>query len=282
MIFFLGDQYLLKTPVALAEYLNYHQKLVFVGDFTYFLRMFESIVEVKGLTKVFKSLKAVDNVSFCMYRGEILGLLGPNGAGKTTIIHMLLGLTTPTAGEVNIFGQHLAKYRKEIMQEANFSSNYVSMPNSLTVIECLKVFARLYRVKNKEEKIAELLHIFEIEDIQDKLVRHISSGQQTRLNLAKSLINDPKILFLDEPTASLDPDIADKTRRLLRLIKKNSNISILYTSHNMKEMEEMSDRIIFLHKGKIIAEGEPKTVIKSFKGKDLEEVFLKVAREEKI
>jgi len=282
VIFFLGDQYLLKTPVALAEYLNYHQKLVFVGDFTYFLRMFESIVEVKGLTKVFKSLKAVDNVSFCMYRGEILGLLGPNGAGKTTIIHMLLGLTTPTAGEVNIFGQHLAKYRKEIMQEANFSSNYVSMPNSLTVIECLKVFARLYRVKNKEEKIAELLHIFEIEDIQDKLVRHISSGQQTRLNLAKSLINDPKILFLDEPTASLDPDIADKTRRLLRLIKKNSNISILYTSHNMKEMEEMSDRIIFLHKGKIIAEGEPKTVIKSFKGKDLEEVFLKVAREEKI
>jgi ABC-2 type transport system ATP-binding protein len=243
--------------------------------------MLEPIVEVEGLTKVFKSLKAVNQVSFFIYPGEILGLLGPNGAGKTTIIHMLLGLTTPTAGEVKIFGQHLAKHRKEIIQEANFSSNYVSMPNSLTVIECLKVFARLYHVKNKEEKIAELLKIFEIEDIRDKLVRHLSSGQQTRLNLAKSLINDPKILFLDEPTASLDPDIADKTRRLLQLIKKRSNISILYTSHNMKEMEEMSDRIVFLHKGRIIAEGKPADVIKNFKGKDLEEVFLKVAREER-
>ena len=243
--------------------------------------MLEPIVEVEGLSKVFKSLKAVNKVSFFIYPGEILGLLGPNGAGKTTIIHMLLGLTTPTAGEVKVYGRHLAKYRKEIMQEANFSSNYVSMPNSLTVKECLKVFARLYQVKNKEAKITELLKIFEIEDIQDKLVRHLSSGQQTRLNLAKSLINDPKILFLDEPTASLDPDIADKTRRLLQLIKKRSNISILYTSHNMKEMEEMSDRIVFLHKGRIIAEGKPADVIKSFKGRDLEEVFLKVAREER-
>jgi ABC-2 type transport system ATP-binding protein len=244
--------------------------------------MIEPIVEVNGLTKVFKTLRAVDNVSFRIYPGEILGLLGPNGAGKTTIIHMLLGLTTPTAGEVKIFGLHLKSQRTRIVQDINFSSNYVSMPNSLTVKECLKVFARLYSVKKGKEKIAELIQIFEIEDIQDKLVRHISSGQQTRLNLAKSLINDPKILFLDEPTASLDPDIADKTRRLLRSIKKNSSISILYTSHNMKEMEEMSDRIIFLHKGRIIAEGKPGDVIKNFKGKDLEEVFLKVAREERI
>jgi len=243
--------------------------------------MLEPIVEVDGLTKVFKSIKAVDKVSFCLYPGEILGLLGPNGAGKTTIIHMLLDLTTPTAGEVKMFGRPLGKYRKEIIQEANFSSNYVSMPNSLTVKECLKVFARLYQVKNKEEKITGLLKIFEIEDIRDKLVRHLSSGQQTRLNLAKSLINDPKILFLDEPTASLDPDIADKTRKLLQQIKKRSNISILYTSHNMKEMEEMSDRIVFLHKGRIIAEGKPAEVIKSFEGKDLEHVFLKVAREER-
>ncbi|NIM89988.1 MAG: ATP-binding cassette domain-containing protein [Candidatus Aminicenantes bacterium] len=243
--------------------------------------MLEPIVEVEGLTKVFKSLKAVNKVSFSIYSGEILGLLGPNGAGKTTIMHMLLGLTTPNEGEVKIFGRPLAKHRKEIIQEANFSSNYVSMPNSLTVKECLKVFARLYQVKNKEQKITELLKIFEIDDIRNKLVRHLSSGQQTRLNLAKSLINDPKILFLDEPTASLDPDIADKTRRLLQLIKKKSNISILYTSHNMKEMEEMSDRIIFLHKGNIIAEGRPADVIKRFKRKDLEEVFLKVAREER-
>ncbi|MBA7626169.1 Daunorubicin/doxorubicin resistance ATP-binding protein DrrA [subsurface metagenome] len=244
--------------------------------------MFEPVVEVNGLTKVFKSFKAVDNVSFDIYPGEILGLLGPNGAGKTTIIHMLLGLTTPASGDINVFGFDLKKNREKIIQDVNFSSSYVSMPNSLTVKENLKVFARLYKVKKKEKRISELLKIFEIEAIEDKLVRHISSGHQTRLNLAKALINNPKILFLDEPTASLDPDIADKTRSLLKSIKKNRNLSILYTSHNMKEMEEMSDRIIFLHKGRIIAEGRPEEIIRDFRRKNLEEVFLKVAREEKI
>ncbi len=244
--------------------------------------MLEPVVEVNGLTKVFKSLKAVDNVSFDIYPGEILGLLGPNGAGKTTIIHMLLGLTTPASGDINVFGFDLKKNREKIIQDVNFSSSYVSMPNSLTVKENLKVFARLYKVKKKEKRISELLKIFEIEAIEDKLVRHISSGHQTRLNLAKALINNPKILFLDEPTASLDPDIADKTRSLLKSIKKNHNLSILYTSHNMKEMEEMSDRIIFLHKGRIIAEGRPEEIIRDFRRKNLEEVFLKVAREEKI
>ncbi len=243
--------------------------------------MLEPIVEVKGLTKVFKSLVAVDNVSFNIYPGEILGLLGPNGAGKTTIIHTLLGLTTPTSGEIKIFGLDLKKHREKIVQDVNFSSTYVSMPNSLTIREALLVFARLYNVKDKEKAIAELLRTFEIEDIKDKLIRHLSSGHQTRLNLAKALINDPKILFLDEPTASMDPDIADKTRKLLRIIKKDHTLSILYTSHNMKEMEEMSDRIIFLHKGKIIACGKPEDVIEDFKGKDLEEVFLRVAREER-
>ncbi len=244
--------------------------------------MFEPVVEVNGLTKVFKSFKAVDNVSFDIYPGEILGLLGPNGAGKTTIIHMLLGLTTPASGDINVFGFDLKKNREKIIQDVNFASSYVSMPNSLTVKENLKVFARLYKVKKKEKRISELLKIFEIEAIEDKLVRHISSGHQTRLNLAKALINNPKILFLDEPTASLDPDIADKTRSLLKSIKKNRNLSILYTSHNMKEMEEMSDRIIFLHKGRIIAEGRPEEIIRDFRRKNLEEVFLKVAREEKI
>lgn len=242
-------------------------------------RMSEPLVEVYGLTKVFRSLKAVDNVSFQIYSGEILGLLGPNGAGKTTIIHMLLGLTTPTAGKIYVFGLDLKSQRKKIVQNVNFSSTYVSMPNSLSVKQCLRVFARLYNVKDRERKISEVLQAFEIEPIQDKMIRHLSSGQQTRLNLAKALINDPKILFLDEPTASLDPDIADKTRRLLRSLKKTQNISTLYTSHNMKEMEEMTDRIIFLHKGRIIAEGRPEEVIREFRGKDLEEVFLKVARE---
>ena len=242
--------------------------------------MYEPIVEVKGLTKVFKLLKAVDNVSFDIYPGEILGLLGPNGAGKTTIIHMLLGLTAPASGDIKVFGFDLKKNREKIIQDVNFSSSYVSMPNSLTVKESLKVFARLYKVKEKEKRISELLKIFEIEDIEDKLVRNISSGHQTRLNLAKALINNPKILFLDEPTTSLDPDIADKTRSLLKSIKKNRSLSILYTSHNMKEMEEMSDRIIFLYRGKIIAEGRPEEIIRDFRRKNLEEVFLKVARGE--
>ncbi len=241
--------------------------------------MSNQVLEVKGLVKVFKSLRAVDDVSFSIQQGEILGLLGPNGAGKTTIIHMLLGLTTPTSGVIRIFGCDLQKNREKCTQNANFSSTYVSMPNSLTVKECLRVFARLYRVRNREARIGELLGAFEIEHNQNQLVRNLSSGQQTRLNLAKALINDPKILFLDEPTASMDPDIADKARTLLKSIKKKKNLSILYTSHNMKEMEEMSDRILFLHRGKIIARGKPDQVIKNFQGRDLEEVFLKVTRE---
>ncbi len=242
--------------------------------------MLEPVVKVENLTKVFKSLKAVDDVSFRIFPGEILGLLGPNGAGKTTIIHMLLGLTTPTSGDIHVFGLDLRKHRKEIVQNVNFSSSYVSMPNSLSVNESLNVFARLYKTKKREKRIQELLEAFEIAGIRDKMVRHLSSGQQTRLNLAKALINDPKVLFLDEPTASLDPDIADKTRTLLSSIKKDRNISILYTSHNMKEMEQMSDRIIFLHRGQIIAQGQPGEVISSFGRSNLEEVFLKVAREE--
>ena len=244
--------------------------------------MFRPVIEVQGLTKVFPSIKAVDAVSFHIYPGEILGLLGPNGAGKTTIIHMLLGLTTPTAGEIKVFGLNMHKHRMEIVQDVNFSSTYVSMPNSLTVKECLRVYARLYHVKEREDRVSDLLRTFEIEHIQNRLIRHLSSGQQTRLNLAKALINNPRLLFLDEPTASMDPDIADKTRRLLRRIKKERNLSILYTSHNMAEMEEMSDRILFLHHGKIIASGRPQEVVKSYKRKTLEEVFLKIAREEKV
>jgi len=243
--------------------------------------MHEPVVKVQGLTKTFKDLKAVDNVSFEIYPAEILGLLGPNGAGKTTIIHMLLGLTTPDAGSVCLFGKNLKKNREKVIQEVNFSSTYVSMPNSLSVKECLRVFARLYRVKDREKEIDRVLREFEIENIGNKPIRNLSSGQETRLNLAKAFINRPKILFLDEPTASLDPDIADKTRTLLLKIKKEQGLSILYTSHNMKEMEELSDRILFLHKGSIIAAGKPEKVIQELKGKDLEEAFIRVARERK-
>ncbi|MBI3397917.1 MAG: ABC transporter ATP-binding protein [Deltaproteobacteria bacterium] len=238
------------------------------------------VVEVKNLTKIFNSLKAVDNISFEMHPGEILGLLGPNGAGKTTTLQMLLALTIPTSGEIKIFGLDLEQNREKILHDVNFSSSYVAMPYSLTVMENLMVFARLYGVHNPQTRIAQLLNDFEAEDVKDKAVRSLSSGQITRVCLIKALLNDPKILFLDEPTASLDPDIADKTRRLLKKVKEEKGMSILYTSHNMREMEEMSDRIIFLDKGTIIAMGRPEEVQAHFKGESLEDVFLKIARRE--
>lgn len=236
------------------------------------------VVEARELTKVFNGVTAVNNISFDIYEGEILGLLGPNGAGKTTIIQMLLNIITPTSGSIKIFGMDLEKYREEILSQVNFSSTYVSMPHSLTVSENLRFFARLYGVKGFERKIDDLLRSFDIEKEKNRLTRTLSSGMLARLYLAKSLLNDPKILFFDEPTASLDPDIADKTRRMLKEIREKSGLTILYTSHNMKEMEELSDRIIFINKGRLVAAGSPKDIIERFKEEDLEDVFLKIAR----
>jgi ABC-2 type transport system ATP-binding protein len=237
------------------------------------------VISVRGLTKIFKTLTAVDRVSFEVGAGEIVGLLGPNGAGKTTIIHMLLGLTLPNAGEIRVFDLDLRNHREEILQQVNFSSTYTELPYSLTIRESLRVFARLYRVPDRDQKIAGLLEVFGLSDSKNKQVRHLSTGQRTRLNLCKALINDPRLLLLDEPTSSLDPDIADKTRRFLRRIREERELSILYTSHNMKEMEEICDRVLFLHKGRVLASGTPDEVVRFFKGKNLEDAFLKVARQ---
>ncbi|OGQ53127.1 MAG: ABC transporter ATP-binding protein [Deltaproteobacteria bacterium RIFCSPLOWO2_02_FULL_53_8] len=236
------------------------------------------LVEVRELTKLFGSVKAVDNISFDVYEGEILGIIGPNGAGKTTTLQMLLDLTTPTFGEIRIFGMTLASNRPEILAKVNFSSSYISLPHSLTVRENLKIFAKLYGVDSPAARIRELASAFEIDNLMDVPVRRLSSGQITRVCLAKSLLNDPKILFLDEPTASLDPDIADKTRAMLKRIKAERGLSILYSSHNMQEMEEISDRVIFMDHGRIIAVGRPAEIKAQFDGASLEEVFLKVAR----
>ncbi len=238
------------------------------------------ILEARNLTKTFKNVTAVNDISFTMYSGEILGLIGPNGAGKTTTMQMLLDLITPTAGSVTIFGLDMGRDRDGILSRVNFSSSYVSLPFSLTVEENLKVFARLYGVKRAKEKIGRLLDIFEIGNIRKEPTRRLSSGQITRVCLAKALLNDPEILFLDEPTASLDPDMADKTRKLLKRLNKEKHISILYTSHNMAEMEELSDRIIFLNKGRILATDGPARMLETFKARDLEEVFIKIARQE--
>jgi ABC-2 type transport system ATP-binding protein len=244
--------------------------------------MADVVVEVKGLTKRYDELIAVDHVSFEIYQGEILGLLGPNGAGKTTMIQMLLGLLIPTAGEIRILGMDLTRHRETILNQVNFSSAYVAMPYSLTVIENLLVFARLYGIQEPRAKIEALLKTFEMETMRTTLTGTLSSGQVTRLCLAKALLNDPKILFLDEPTVSLDPDMADKTRTLLKGLRNRAGLTILYTSHNMREMEEMCDRILFLNKGHLIAVGTPKELVEQFGKENLEEVFLKVAREKEV
>jgi ABC-2 type transport system ATP-binding protein len=238
----------------------------------------QTLLEVKGLSKSYNGFKAVDNISFEMYEGEILGLMGPNGAGKTTTLQMLLNLTYQSSGTVLVFGLLYKGHREEILSRVNFSSSYISLPYALTVRENLMVFARLYNVKGAGAKIDELLKAFEIEEVRDTPTRKLSSGMVTRVCLCKSLLNDPEILFLDEPTASLDPDMADKTRKLLKRIRDERKTSILYTSHNMSEMEELCDRVIFMNRGRIIALGRPDEIMAEFHGKNMEEVFLKIAR----
>jgi ABC-2 type transport system ATP-binding protein len=240
--------------------------------------MMNKLVEIAELTKEFNGTLAVDNISFEIYEGEVLGLLGANGAGKTTTLQMLLGLTTPTSGAVRLFGLDMNDNREEILKRVNFSSSYVSLPFSLTVYENLQVFAMLYEIKERKSKIMDMLRTFEIEDLMHKPVRRLSSGQITRVCLAKSLLNDPEVLFLDEPTASLDPDIADKTRRLLKDITKDRGVAILYTSHNMKEMEEICNRVIFMDRGHIAAIGTLDEIKEQYKTDDLEEIFLQIAR----
>lgn len=241
--------------------------------------MIENVVEVRNLTKRFGDFTAVDGISFDIRPGEILGLLGPNGAGKTTTIQMMLGLITPTAGTVRMFGLDLERDRETIMHRVNFSSTYVSMPYSLSVEENLRIVAKLYGLQDVDRRIDEVVKQLEMEEFRRKLTRKLSSGQMTRLTLAKAILTEPRVLFLDEPTASLDPDIANKIRSFLKDVRRSTQLSILYTSHNMDEMEEMSDRIIFLQRGRIVAQGTSEEITRRFGQADLEEVFLKIARE---
>jgi ABC-2 type transport system ATP-binding protein len=241
--------------------------------------MSSPVLDVTDLSKRFGDFPAVDGISFSIKPGEILGLLGPNGAGKTTTIQMLLGLVTPTAGSIRMFGMDLPTHREAILRQVNFSSTYISMPQSLTVEENLWVVARLYGLSDIPRRVDEIVKKLEMEEFRTKVTRKLSSGQMTRVTLAKAFLTEPKILFLDEPTASLDPDIAEKIRALLKEERRSSGLSILYTSHNMREMEEMSDRIIFLQRGKIVAEGTAREIVTRFGQADLEEVFLKLARE---
>ncbi|MFA5193543.1 MAG: ABC transporter ATP-binding protein [Verrucomicrobiia bacterium] len=237
------------------------------------------VIEVHDLLKTFNGTTAVDRLSFTAQRGEILGLLGPNGAGKTTAIQMILGIIEPTAGSIRVFGQDIATHRQEILQRLNFSSAYVSLPQNLRVMDNLRVFAGLYGVNDWRPKAMELLRLFEIDRLATRKTGQLSSGESTRLHLCKALLNAPELLLLDEPTASLDPDIADKVRKLLRRIQRERGITVLYTSHNMREIEEVCDRVIFLHHGRKMAEGPPRDVIARFNQQSLEQVFIRIVRD---
>lgn len=238
----------------------------------------KTILRVRNLKKIFNNTTAVNSISFDIHEGAVTGLLGPNGAGKTTTIQMILDIITPTSGEIAVFGKSLAHQREAILNDVNFSSPYVNLPYNLKVIENLKTFARLYGVSDIQKKIVQTAEFFEIEHLLPKMTSSLSTGQLTRVNLAKALLNDPKLLLLDEPTASLDPDIADKTRTLLKRIQKERAVSIVYTSHNMAEIEELCERIIFMNKGTIVDDGSPADIIKKYGRKDLNEVFITIAR----
>ncbi|OQY68273.1 hypothetical protein B6D29_00910 [Microgenomates bacterium UTCPR1] len=221
------------------------------------------VLEVDNLKKAFGDFVAVDEVSFTIKDGEVLGVLGPNGAGKTTTIQMLLGALTPTSGKIRYFGKDLSNNREEILEQINFSSTYTQMPENLRLREILTYTAYLYPVFNINGKISELIRTFQLEDLIDKEIHTMSAGQKTRANLAKAFINKPKVLLLDEPTASLDPELAGHVRDIILSEKERSNISVLFTSHNMAEIEEICDRVIFMNQGKIVANDTPDNLAKT-------------------
>ena len=236
-------------------------------------------LEVKNLIKKFKSTVAVNNISFEIKKNDTLGLLGPNGCGKTTSIGMMLGLITPTSGEIFIDGIKLnSKNRIELLSLMNFASPYIELPKKLTVKQNLEVYARLYGVSNKKERIEELTEDLNLNKFLDKKTGELSSGQKNRVSLAKSLINKPKLLFLDEPTASLDPDVGDFVREYLEKYKNNNELTILLASHNMKEVERLCNNIIMMKQGKIVDQGTCDELITKHGRKNLEDTFLKIAR----
>jgi ABC-2 type transport system ATP-binding protein len=225
--------------------------------------MQKEILVAKNLSKQFGDFKAVDKVSFSLKEGEILGLLGPNGAGKTTTIQMLLGVLTPTKGEVFYFGKNLKNYREEILEEVNFSSTYTNLPWDLTIRECLTFVSFLYDIPKRKERVKKIMGVFKLEELAIKRVSELSAGQVTRLNVAKAFLNYPKVLLLDEPTASLDPDIASYIRKMLIKEREQFKTSIIFTSHNMAEVEEICDRVIFINHGKIVADDKPEKLAKT-------------------
>ena len=237
-------------------------------------------LEIKNLVKKFKTTIAVNNISFEIKKNDTLGLLGPNGCGKTTSIGMMLGLITPTSGEIFIDGIKLnSQNRIKLLSLMNFASPYIELPKKLTVRQNLEVYARLYGVSNKIERIEELIEDLNLNKFLYKKTGELSSGQKNRVSLAKSLINKPKLLFLDEPTASLDPDVGDFVREYLEKYKNNNELTMLLASHNMKEVERLCDSIVMMKQGKLVDKGTCNELMKKHGRKNLEDTFLKIARD---
>lgn len=236
------------------------------------------VIALDHLVKSFASANAVNGISFSVAKGEVVGLLGGNGAGKTTTIGMIMGLVTPSSGSVRVFGVNMVDRRYEVLHRMNFESPYVDMPHRLTVRQNLDVFARLYGVEHASDRIRELAESLDLTEFIDRPAGQLSAGQKTRVALAKALINDPELLLLDEPTASLDPDTADWIRTRLETFRTRRNATILLASHNMAEVERLCDRVIIMKKGQIADQGTPDDLIRRYGRTDLEEVFLDVAR----
>jgi ABC-2 type transport system ATP-binding protein len=237
------------------------------------------VLSVARLRKEFRETVAVDGVSFEVGRGEIVGLLGPNGAGKTTTINMILGLLEPTAGTISIEGEDITRHRARALERTNFAAAYTPLPGNLTVRQNLKVFGLLYHVGNLSGRIEELLDLFQLCRFHNVKCGLLSSGEQARVSLAKAMLNKPHLLLLDEPTVSLDPATAADVRVMIRAFADEKSGGVLWTSHNMHEVEEVCDRVLFLAKGKILLQGDPRVLPNTHGRKTLEELFIAVARE---
>ena len=240
----------------------------------------QNLIIVENLSKNYQKKEAVKNISFTINENEILGLLGPNGCGKTTTIAMMLGLLKPSNGKVKIHGQDIEKNRISLLHKMNFISPYIELPKKLTVMENLIVYANLYSVKKINERIEYLSHKLRLNEFINNQTGELSSGQKNRVSLAKALINEPSVLLLDEPTASLDPETGDFVRKFIENISKEKKMSILLASHNMDEVKRLCKNVLMMNNGVIIDKGTPDDLIAKHGKKNLEEVFLKLNRKE--
>jgi ABC-2 type transport system ATP-binding protein len=237
------------------------------------------VIQVESLTKRFEKVTAVEDVSFTVAAGQTVALLGGNGAGKTTTIAMLLGLLLPTGGTITVLGEDMLRHRHRVLPRMNFSSPYVELPHRLSVRENLKVYAHLYGLAHVRERIAALAADLAIADLLKRRTGSLSAGQKTRVALAKALINEPEVLLLDEPTASLDPDTADWVRGYLETYRRRTGAAMLIASHNMGEVERLCDEVLMLRRGSIVDRGTPPALLRRYGRTNLEEVFLDIARE---